>query len=155
MDIFIKLFDVLFPVFLTIGIGYWYGKKDPKFDTNFITKFAGNIGLPSIIFYSLTASDIDMNLFLKFSYYTVLYIAIFSVIGFIILSILRSTKILSEDIGLDIRSFARFLFVLSMIAIGLTVDLKEIAKVGPKVVITIILIIIFMITLGIISSNFI
>ena len=42
-----------------------------------------------------------------------------------------------------------------MIAIGLTVDLKEIAKVGPKVVITIILIIIFMITLGIISSNFI
>ena len=77
------------------------------------------------------------------------------VIGFIILSILRSTKILSEDIGLDIRSFARFLFVLSMVAIGLTVDLKEIAKVGPKVVITIILIIIFMITLGIISSNFI
>ncbi len=87
MDIFIKLFDVLFPVFLTIGIGYWYGKKDPKFDTNFITKFAGNIGLPSIIFYSLTASDIDMNLFLKFSYYTVLYIAIFSVIGFIILKL--------------------------------------------------------------------
>ena len=42
-----------------------------------------------------------------------------------------------------------------MVAIGLTVDLKEIAKVGPKVAITIISIIIFMITLGIISSNFI
>ena len=54
MDLSVKLFDVLFPVFLTIGIGYWYGKKDPKFDTKFITTFAGSIGLPCIIFYSLT-----------------------------------------------------------------------------------------------------
>ncbi len=77
------------------------------------------------------------------------------VIGFIILSVLRSTDILTKDIGLDIRTFAKFLFVLSMVAIGLTVDLKEIAKVGPKVAITIILIIMFMITLGIVSSNFI
>ena len=36
MDLIAKLFEVLFPVFLTIGIGYWYGKKDPKFDTKFI-----------------------------------------------------------------------------------------------------------------------
>ena len=36
MDLLIKLFDVLFPVFLIIGIGYWYGKKDPKFDTKCI-----------------------------------------------------------------------------------------------------------------------
>ena len=42
MDLIIKLIDVLFPVFLIIGIGYWYGKKDPKFDTKFITTFAGN-----------------------------------------------------------------------------------------------------------------
>jgi len=77
------------------------------------------------------------------------------VIGFIILSLLRSTEILNKDLGLDIRSFAKYLFVLSMIAIGLTVDLKEIAKVGPKVALTIIAIIVFMITLGILSSNFI
>ena len=51
MDLLIKLFEVLFPVFLIIGIGYWYGKKDPKFDTKFITTFAGNFGLPAIIFY--------------------------------------------------------------------------------------------------------
>ena len=48
MDLTSKLFEVLFPVFLTIGIGYWYGKKDPKFDTKFITTFAGNFGLPAI-----------------------------------------------------------------------------------------------------------
>jgi len=81
MDLLNQLFDVLFPVFLTIGIGYFYGKKDPKFNTQPITTFAGNFGLPSIIFYSLTTSGIDIQLFLKFSYYTFLYVLIFSLIG--------------------------------------------------------------------------
>ena len=89
MDLFVKLFDVLFPVFLIIGIGYWYGKKDPKFDTKFITTFAGNFGLPSIIFYSLTTTNISFELFLRFSYYITLYVIIFSVIGIIILKILK------------------------------------------------------------------
>jgi len=66
MAIYIKLFEVLFPVFLVIGIGYWYGKKDPKFDTKFITTLAGNIGLPCIIFYSLTTSNVDLSVFLRF-----------------------------------------------------------------------------------------
>ena len=92
MDLLIKLFDVLFPVFLTIGIGYWYGKKDPKFDTKFITTFAGNFGLPAIIFYSLTTTNISMDLFLRFSYYITLYVIIFSVIGLLIL------KMLNKDI---------------------------------------------------------
>ena len=92
MDLVIKLIDVLFPVFLIIGIGYWYGKKDPKFDTKFITTFAGNFGLPAIIFYSLTSTNISMDLFLRFSYYITLYVLIFSVIGIIIL------KILNKDI---------------------------------------------------------
>ena len=43
MDIYIKLFEVLFPVFFIIGIGYFLGKKDPKINTNFITKFTANI----------------------------------------------------------------------------------------------------------------
>ena len=92
MDLVIKLFDVLFPVFLTIGKGYWYGKKDPKFDTKFITTFAGNFGLPAIIFYSFTTTNISIDLFLRFSYYITLYVLIFSIIGLIIL------KILNKDI---------------------------------------------------------
>jgi len=92
MDLLGKLFEVLFPVFLIIGIGYWYGKKDPKFDTKFITAFAGNFGLPSIIFYSLTTTSINIELFLRFSYYITLYVFIFSIIGLIIL------KIMNKDI---------------------------------------------------------
>ena len=89
MDLYIKLFEVLFPVFLIIGIGYWYGKKDPKFDTKFITTFTGNIGLPCVIFYSLTVSDIDIELFFRFSSYIILYVAIFSLIGIIVIKYLK------------------------------------------------------------------
>jgi len=89
MDLIIKLIDVLFPVFVTIGIGYWYGKKDPKFDTKFITTFVGNVGLPCIIFYSFTTTNITFDLFIRFSYYIILYVAIFSLIGLLILKILK------------------------------------------------------------------
>tara|TARA_B110000263_G_scaffold249156_1_gene265906 strand:- start:2036 stop:3052 length:1017 start_codon:yes stop_codon:yes gene_type:complete len=77
------------------------------------------------------------------------------VIGFILLAIFRSTEIITPNIGEKIRSVAKFLFILSMIAIGMSVDIKEMLKVGPKVVITILAIILFMITIGTISSNFI
>ena len=89
MEIYIKLFEVLFPVFLSIAIGYWYGKKDAKFDTNFITTFSGNVGLPCIIFYSLTYSDIDFDVFLKFSVFTFIYVGIFSIIGIVVLKLLN------------------------------------------------------------------
>ena len=89
MDLLIKLIEVLFPVFLSIGIGYWYGKKDPKFNTKFITIFAGTFGLPSIIFYSLTTTNLSFELFLKFSYYITLYVAVFAILGIIILKILK------------------------------------------------------------------
>ena len=89
MDLIFKLFNVLFPVFLTIAIGYWYGKKDPKFDTKFITTFSGTFGLPCIIFYSLTVSNIDFQVFLKFSYYIIIYVGIFSIIGIVVLKFLN------------------------------------------------------------------
>ena len=72
MEILLRVFDVLFPVFLTIAIGYWYGKKNPKFETTTITNFAGSIGLPCIIFYSLTISNIEFDTFLRFSKYIIL-----------------------------------------------------------------------------------
>ena len=90
MEILLKVFDVLFPVFLTIAIGYWYGKKDPKFETKAITNFAGSIGLPCIIFYSLTISNIEFDTFLRFSKYILLYVVIFSIIGIIIISFFKN-----------------------------------------------------------------
>ena len=85
MDLLVRLFEVLFPVFITIGIGYWYGTKDQKFDTKFITDLAGSIGLPCIIFYALTTSNADISVFLRFSLYIIVYVIIFSIIGIFII----------------------------------------------------------------------
>ena len=63
MDIYIKLFEVLFPVFFVVGIGYYLGKKNPKIDTTFITNFAVNIGTPAMILYSLTSTGITFETF--------------------------------------------------------------------------------------------
>jgi predicted permease len=50
MELYLKLIDVLFPVFFVIGIGYYLGKKNPNISTDFITTFAGNVGTPAMIF---------------------------------------------------------------------------------------------------------
>ena len=57
MDIYLKLFEVLFPVFFVVGIGYYLGKKNPKIDTTFITNFAANVGTPAMIIYALTSLE--------------------------------------------------------------------------------------------------
>ena len=66
MDIYFKLFEVIFPVFFVIGIGYFLGKKNPKFDTTFITKFTSNVGAPALVIYSVTTTGLDFNTFVKF-----------------------------------------------------------------------------------------
>ena len=76
------------------------------------------------------------------------------VIGFIFFSVLRSVDVISADIGNQIRQLSKYLFVVSMVAIGLGVDIKDVLKVGPKVALTIICVIGFMITISLlIGSN--
>ena len=65
MEIYIKIFEVIFPVFFVIGVGYYLGKKNPKFDTNFITNFAGNVGTPAMIFYTVTTTGITLGIFVS------------------------------------------------------------------------------------------
>ena len=89
MEIYIKIFEVIFPVFFVIGVGYYLGKKNPKFDTNFITVFAGNIGTPAMIFYTVTTTGITLNIFIHYFVYALLIIGGFALIGLILLFLLR------------------------------------------------------------------
>ena len=89
MDIYIKIFEVIFPVFFVIGVGYYLGKKNPKFDTNFITIFAGNIGTPAMIFYTVTTTGITLSIFTHYFVYAILMIGGFAVIGLIFLFLLK------------------------------------------------------------------
>jgi len=96
MDIYLKLFEVLFPVFFVIGIGYYLGKNNPKIDTNFITNFAANVGTPAMIIYALTSTGISFDIFKNYFWYYLIAIIIFSFIGIVFLFFLNIKDIIRE-----------------------------------------------------------
>ena len=93
MELYLKLIDVLFPVFFVIGVGYYLGKKDPKFDTSFITNFAGNIGTPAMIFYTITTTGVTLDIFIESFIYAVIIICGFAVVGVLFLLFLKKDAI--------------------------------------------------------------
>ena len=93
MELYLKLIDVLFPVFFVIGVGYYLGKKDPKFDTKFITNFAGNIGTPAMIFYTITTTGVTLDIFIEYFIYAVIIICGFAVIGVAFLLFLKKDAV--------------------------------------------------------------
>ena len=93
MELYLKLIDVLFPVFFVIGVGYYLGKKDPNFDTKFITNFAGNIGTPAMIFYTITTTGITLDIFIEYFIYALIIIGGFSLVGLFFLFILKKDVI--------------------------------------------------------------
>ena len=116
MEIYIKLFEVLFPVFFVVGIGYYLGKKNPKIDTSFITTFAANIGSPAMIIYSLNAEFITFEVFKSYFWYYLIAISCFFVVGVSLLYFLKVKDIIRElppllmpntgNLGLPLSLFA-------------------------------------------------
>ena len=96
MEIYIKLLEILFPVFFVIGIGYFLGKKNSKLDTVFITNFAANIGTPAMIIYALTSTGISFEIFKDYFLYYLIAIICFSLVGLILLLILKTKDVIRE-----------------------------------------------------------
>ena len=93
MELYLKLIDVLFPVFFIIGIGYYIGKKDPKFNTQFITNLAGTIGTPAMIFYTITTTGVTLEIFIEYFIYAIVILGAFAVVGFFFLIFLKKDPI--------------------------------------------------------------
>ena len=93
MDIYLKLFEVLFPVFFIVGIGYFLGKKNPNFDTSFITTYAGNFGTPALVVFALTAGGVTFEVFKEFFFYALILLSAFGIIGLIFLIIMKKDYI--------------------------------------------------------------
>ena len=89
MELYLKLIDVLFPVFFVIGIGYYLGKKNPNINTDFITTFAGNVGTPAMIFYTITTTGVTLSVFTEYFIYALLIIGGFSLVGILFLLLLK------------------------------------------------------------------
>ena len=92
MEIYVKLFEVLFPVFFVVGIGYYLGRKNPKIDTTFITNFAANVGTPAMIIYAVTSTGITFEIFLTYFWYYLIAIILFSIFGLITLYFLKTKR---------------------------------------------------------------
>ena len=89
MELYLKLIDVLFPVFFVIGIGYYLGKKNPEINTDFITTFAGNVGTPAMIFYTITTTGVTLSVFTEYFIYALVIIGGFSIVGVLFLLLLK------------------------------------------------------------------
>ena len=85
MELYLKLIDVIFPVFALVGVGYYLGKKNPKYDTTFITNFAAKFGSPALAFYAITSTGVTFDQFINYFFYTILAVIGFSIIGVIFL----------------------------------------------------------------------
>ena len=89
MELYLKLIDVIVPVFFVIGIGYYLGKKNPEINTDFITTFAGNIGTPAMIFYTITTTGVTLSVFTEYFIYALIIIGGFSFVGVLFLLLLK------------------------------------------------------------------
>ena len=93
MELYLKLIDVLLPVFFIMGVGYYLGKKDPNFNTKFITDLAGTIGTPAMIFYTITTTGVTLDIFITYFIYALIIISAFAILGIIFLLILNKDPI--------------------------------------------------------------
>jgi len=103
---------------------------------------------PMIIVLGLLHRDTDNSSSLteKIKTYVPWFVA-----GFLILTVLRTTDVISEDIGLQARSISKLLFVVAMAGLGLGVDVREVGAVGPRVAVTILGTMCFMIVLALVG----
>ena len=89
MELYLKLIDVIVPVFFVIGVGYYLGRKNPEINTDFITTFAGNVGTPAMIFYTITTTGVTLSVFTEYFIYALIIIGGFSLVGIIFLLLLK------------------------------------------------------------------
>ena len=115
MEIYIKLFEVLFPVFFIIGVGYFIGKKKPSLDTTFITDYSSNFGAPALFIFAITSSGVTYSIFAEYFLYSLIAIICFSIIGIIFLILMKNDYVIelppfilpnTGNMGIPISLFA-------------------------------------------------
>ena len=99
MDLYIKLFEVLFPVFFIVGIGFILGKKKSDIDTTFITNYSANFGAPALFIFAITSSGVSYEVFSEYFFYSILALSCFAIVGVIFLFFMK------KDISRELPPF--------------------------------------------------
>ena len=74
-----------FLYFCNVGLS----SKRSNISTDFITTFAGNVGTPAMIFYTITTTGVTLSVFVEYFIYALIIIGGFSIIGILFLLILQ------------------------------------------------------------------
>ena len=117
MELYLKIADIFLPVFIIIGIGFIFGRKNPNFSTNPITDFAGTIGTPAMAFYIIAYTGITINIFFSNFIYALIVIFGFSLIGSLVLFIMKKDYI-SELPPIILPNTANFGIPICLFAYG-------------------------------------
>ncbi|MAZ03797.1 MAG: transporter [Sneathiella sp.] len=89
------LLNIIAPVVVTAGIGFFWAKTGRAFHTETITTLVTNVGSPMLIFTTLVKLDMELGAFLEFAMYAFLSAVSFCLIGLVILRMCR----------LDVRNY--------------------------------------------------
>ncbi|MFL2896646.1 MAG: AEC family transporter [Candidatus Pelagibacter sp.] len=93
MEIYLKLFEVLFPVFFIVAIGYFIGRKNKNFDTSFITNYSANFGAPALFIFAITSSGVKFDIFAEYFIYSIIALTSFAIVGIIFLIAMKKDYI--------------------------------------------------------------
>ena len=99
MELYLKLLEVLFPVFFIVGIGYFIGKKNPKFDTKFITNYSSTFGAPALFIFAITSSGVTYETFFEYFIYSIILLSSFALTGVLFLFFMK------KDISRELPPF--------------------------------------------------
>ena len=99
MELYIKLFEVLSPVFFIVGIGYFLGKKKSDIDTTFITNYSANFGAPALFIFAITSSGVTYSVFSEYFIYSIIALSLFALTGVVFLFFMK------KDISRELPPF--------------------------------------------------
>jgi len=91
--LFLTILNIILPVIFVVLIGYLWNKYNKDFNPIAVTKLVANIGLPCLIYDSLTRSNLTINIYFKIFLSAVLVLAIGFLFGYLLIKIFRLPSI--------------------------------------------------------------
>lgn len=86
---FTVVFSILSPIFICVGIGFFWKKSGRSYDTDLITSIVTYFGTPCLLFYSVSAVEIQSYALIDMAVAAISANAVFIIIGGLILAIFR------------------------------------------------------------------
>ncbi|MGI9367544.1 MAG: AEC family transporter [Ruegeria sp.] len=145
--LFLNVLNVVLPVLICAGVGYWLAVIDAPFDNKIIGGIVSRVGYPTLIISHLATTQINVGTFLDVMSAAALAIAGFGVVGFAALKLLR----------LPVRAFLTPLMHGNVGNVGLPVTLLALGDAGmayTMAFVVVVLISIFTVGMWIPAGNF-